>query len=77
MQLNPGVVYFNQHLGVAHSKQWSKSAFLTFLAGFQKMLIAEMTQNEAKIMFLGLFRHPHVGSTKMLVFTLENCYVIL
>ena len=25
------VVYFDQHLGAAHSKRWSKSSFLTFL----------------------------------------------
>ena len=30
MCLSLGVVYFNQCLGDAHSKRWSKSSFLTF-----------------------------------------------
>ena len=38
----PDVVYFNQHLGVAHSKQWSKSPFSVFFCTFSQDSDAEM-----------------------------------
>ena len=38
IQLHSSVVYFDQHLGAAHSKHWSKYAFVTFLLKIAKKM---------------------------------------
>ena len=44
-----GVVYFNQHLGAAHSKCWSTSLFSAFFARFHKNLLQKLRKMRQKL----------------------------
>ena len=52
------VAYFDQRLGVAHSKRWSKSLFLTFfvIKGEKPQKKRNLLQNFAK---KGYYFHHH------------------